>query len=287
MLEEEIINDTNSIELIEVDDLNQQCTICMGEYNYIQNILCNCIYYYHIKCFFEWVHNSNKTQCIMCSQQVILNPLLNHKDLEFLNINLEPNIDNPLITLMPINTYKYNHSINKKRLELFIFNNSNINYLEINPMDLMILIYNNVDLPKKYVFSYSWSIKNNNKYYSITISNNIKHGIIYTIKDLHNRVQTNYINAFQCPGLILSQENKIRYEEKMENKLSEECHNQHIEANNDHVNQYRYEFIYNVDREENIVFYIFRRNISIILSFLLLFIVIIIIISFLSPTNRV
>ena len=30
MLEEEIINDTNSIELIEVDDLNQQCTICMG-----------------------------------------------------------------------------------------------------------------------------------------------------------------------------------------------------------------------------------------------------------------
>ena len=30
------------------DEEKNQCNICFGEYNYIKNTLCDCVYYYHV-----------------------------------------------------------------------------------------------------------------------------------------------------------------------------------------------------------------------------------------------
>lgn len=290
---EEIIqieeDNLNNIILIEKETEKNQCNICFGEYNYVKNILCECIYYYHINCFMDWV-SSNSAKCIMCSKSVVVNPLIDNNYLEYLNINFDPFIDKPLISSVSKQVYKYNYSLNRKRIENYIFN-IDVDLLNVNPIDLMVLINNNVNIPSKKNFRYSWNVKINNKVYFIILSYVLDFGMIYTIKDLSNKkIKTNYVNGFNYPGIV----SELLDEKVFENKLNKIIisndsdsndtnintntntnSNDIIEVNND--NQFNIIF----DLDDNYVFFpIFKKIISTILTLLLLIILIIYIATF-------
>ena len=253
------INDSNinnQINLID-NDLNY-CIICFGKYNFIQNKLCKCIYYYHTSCYFDWVKQSNKEKCIMCKEDVILNKLTSN-NLEYLNINFITSIENPINKIVNKYTYKYNDSINKRRIEIFISNNE-INLLTMNPKDLMVYIFNNVNIPNK-KFNYEWNnIKLNNTINTITLSYILNYGILYSIKDLENTIKNNYINCILYPGKIL--ENKVNFDNELDNIVSS---NNQFEEENNTENTYRYDFI---DDNDNVICIILKRYFGCILVFL-------------------
>jgi hypothetical protein len=275
----------NNIILIEKETEKNQCNICFGEYNYVKNILCECIYYYHINCFMDWV-SSNSAKCIMCSKSVIVNPLIDNNYLEYLNINFDPFIDKPLISSVSKQVYKYNYSLNRKRIENYIFN-IDVDLLNVNPIDLMVLINNNVNIPSKKNFRYSWNVKINNKVYFIILSYVLDFGMIYTVKDLSNqKVKTNYVNGYNYPGIV----NELFYEKVFENKLdnilisssnnSVISSNNHFSEEKDSENEYRYNFIFDLDDNNYRSFPIFRKIVSIVLTVLLIMILFVYIVSF-------
>jgi len=189
------------------DEEKNQCNICFGEYNYIKNTLCDCVYYYHVDCFMTWVKHSSYSKCIMCSKPIVVNPIINNKKLIFKNINFNPFIDKPLQQIIPYHVYKYNKSINKKRIENYIFN-IEINLLNLTPFQLMVFINNNVNIPPKIKFNYSWKVNINNTIYIITLKQVLDFGIIYTIKNVvNNNIKSNYIDSYQD----ISQENMNEY----------------------------------------------------------------------------
>lgn len=275
----------NNIILIEKETEKNQCNICFGEYNYVKNILCECIYYYHINCFMDWV-SSNSAKCIMCSKSVIVNPLIDNNYLEYLNINFDPFIDKPLISSVSKQVYKYNYSLNRKRIENYIFN-IDVDLLNVNPIDLMVLINNNVNIPSKKNFRYSWNVKINNKVYFIILSYVLDFGMIYTVKDLSNqKVKTNYVNGYNYPGIVNELFDEKVFENKLDNILISSSNNSVISSNNhfseekDSENEYRYNFIFDLDDNNYRSFPIFRKIVSIVLTVLLIMILFVYIVSF-------
>ena len=275
----------NNIILIEKETEKNQCNICFGEYNYVKNILCECIYYYHINCFMDWV-SSNSAKCIMCSKSVVVNPLIDNNYLEYLNINFDPFIDKPLISSVSKQVYKYNYSLNRKRIENYIFN-IDVDLLNVNPIDLMVLINNNVNIPSKKNFRYSWNVKINNKVYFIILSYVLDFGMIYTVKDLSNqKVKTNYVNGYNYPGIVNEFFDEKVFENKLDNILISSSNNSVISSNNhfseekDSENEYRYNFIFDLDDNNYRSFPIFRKIVSIVLTVLLIMILFVYIVSF-------
>lgn len=178
------------------------CNICFGEYNIVKNTLCDCVYYYHPTCFLEWVRRSNNAKCIMCSVAVVVNELVDNPIIYFINIHFGSSIQNPLKEIVSDQVFKYNPSINRKRIENFIFN-IDLNCLDINPVDLMVLIRRNVSIPNL-PFTYSWNILDNDKELKITLSYVLDIGIIYSTVDHLQRKKTNYIHSISYPGLVYS-----------------------------------------------------------------------------------
>ena len=65
---DEIVNDlANSTTL-------DECVICLegeSEGPLIKNKLCDCVFVYHSKCYYEWLKNSRKNTCLLCKNPTI------------------------------------------------------------------------------------------------------------------------------------------------------------------------------------------------------------------------
>lgn len=53
-------------------DDTEFCIFCYQNINLIKNNLCECNYYYHIKCYRYWINISNKHKCCICNKKVEL-----------------------------------------------------------------------------------------------------------------------------------------------------------------------------------------------------------------------
>ena len=132
---DEIVNDlANSTTL-------DECVICLdgeSEGPLIKNELCDCVFVYHSKCYFEWIKNSRRNTCILCKKPIIHanNSITNIRVLDILDNNYKQsqrNIRENILEIInrPIpersNTGNkivdciYNYDLHKMELVLYVF----------------------------------------------------------------------------------------------------------------------------------------------------------------------
>jgi hypothetical protein len=132
---DEIVNDlANSTTL-------DECVICLdgeSEGPLIKNELCDCVFVYHSKCYFEWIKNSRRNTCILCKKPIIYanNSITNIRVLDILDNNYKQsqrNIRENMLEIInrPIperrNTGNkivdciYNYDLHKMELVLYVF----------------------------------------------------------------------------------------------------------------------------------------------------------------------
>uniref|UniRef100_A0A6C0IV60 RING-type domain-containing protein n=1 Tax=viral metagenome TaxID=1070528 RepID=A0A6C0IV60_9ZZZZ len=53
-------------------DDTEYCIFCYQNINLIKNNLCECNYYYHNKCYEQWINSSQKYECCICNKKIQL-----------------------------------------------------------------------------------------------------------------------------------------------------------------------------------------------------------------------
>jgi hypothetical protein len=217
--------DYNDVEIIHQNNVDEHCIICLDETNFIKNILCDCVYYYHINCFFDWI-KSKDAKCMLCKKPVVVNPIINNNiNIQILNININPNIVKPIFTSVPMIIYKHNHSIISKRIEKYLFKVDYTFFLNLSPNELLDFLKTKINIPRQN-FRYKWKIIHNNLDYTISLTYDIELcGIIYEITRenlcLNNSLLSNSIPK-QNQIIIINNYVEEKKEEKQDEEKSDE-----------------------------------------------------------------
>lgn len=131
---EEIVNElANSTTL-------DECVICLDgitEGELVKNELCDCVFVYHSKCYYEWINNSKKNTCLLCKQPIIVtnNIITNTRIMDILDnkykqtdSNIQEGtlniINRPVLERESNNYYScidFIYNYNLKRMEIFLY----------------------------------------------------------------------------------------------------------------------------------------------------------------------